>query len=358
MLATVASSTLPADERLTLFRDGQFAMLQRPYNQVSGVAHAHLHAVLRALRDRDDIDLVHDHVEVVGLAVLAAAALAPAPRRCCTPCTGTWPSTRTSTPASTPGRGSGSTACRRRSSARAPDGAAQALAGTCAPGHAAGGRRRPAAARRRRRPRRRDGPDHAGQGPAPGRPPCPRVRFRPDPGRAGRTLPAARGPGRGRRCTRPPTPTSATGRTRCARWSTASGCAGSVPWRAGSGIPGGVRAGRPVSAAMGRARRDGGGRDAGARHSGGRAVPRLPAGTRGARAHRVAGRRRRRISRRWSRRPSEIDVQECREQAARRFTPAVMAARYAKLYEQLISGKGGDRAAGAVDGDRQPRPFG
>jgi glycosyltransferase involved in cell wall biosynthesis len=62
-----------------LFRDGQFAMLQRPYNQVSGIAHAHLHAVLRMLRDRDDIDLVHDHVEVVGLAVLsAAAALAPA----------------------------------------------------------------------------------------------------------------------------------------------------------------------------------------------------------------------------------------------------------------------------------------
>ncbi len=78
VLATVATSTLVADERLTFFRDGQFAMLQRPYNQVSGVAHAHMHAVLRALRDRDDIDLVHDHVEVVGLAVLSAAALAPA----------------------------------------------------------------------------------------------------------------------------------------------------------------------------------------------------------------------------------------------------------------------------------------
>jgi glycosyltransferase involved in cell wall biosynthesis len=33
-----------------------------------------------------------------------------------------------------------------------------------------------------------------------------------------------------------------------------------------------------------------------------------------------------------------IDPRECREQAARRFTPAVMAARYADLYEQLISG--------------------
>src|ERR1700737_3731104 len=70
VLATVASSTLPADERLLTFADGQFGQLQRPYNQVSGVAHAHLHAVMRELRDRDDIDLVHDHVEVTGLAVL------------------------------------------------------------------------------------------------------------------------------------------------------------------------------------------------------------------------------------------------------------------------------------------------
>jgi glycosyltransferase involved in cell wall biosynthesis len=77
LLATVARSTLPADERLTSFPGGQFEVLQRPYNQVSGIAHAHLHAVVRALRDRPDIDLVHDHVEVVGLAVLAAAALAP-----------------------------------------------------------------------------------------------------------------------------------------------------------------------------------------------------------------------------------------------------------------------------------------
>jgi glycosyltransferase involved in cell wall biosynthesis len=77
VLATVASSTLLADGRLTPFPDGRFEVLQHPYNQVSGVAHAHLHAVVRALRDRDDIDLVHDHVEVVGLAVLSAAALAP-----------------------------------------------------------------------------------------------------------------------------------------------------------------------------------------------------------------------------------------------------------------------------------------
>jgi hypothetical protein len=49
-----------------------------------------------------------------------------------------------------------------------------------------------------------------------------------------------------------------------------------------------LRAGLPVSAAVGGARGDGGGRDAGARYSGGGAVPWLPARTRGTRAHRVA----------------------------------------------------------------------
>jgi len=72
VLATVGSSTLPADERLSVFDEGQFAALLRPYNQVMGVAHAHLQRVAAVLRDRGDIDLVHDHVEVVGLSVFAA----------------------------------------------------------------------------------------------------------------------------------------------------------------------------------------------------------------------------------------------------------------------------------------------
>ena len=58
LLATVARSTLPADERLTSFRGGQFEVLQRPYNQVSGVAHAHLHAVVR---DRKSTRLNSSH---------------------------------------------------------------------------------------------------------------------------------------------------------------------------------------------------------------------------------------------------------------------------------------------------------
>jgi glycosyltransferase involved in cell wall biosynthesis len=72
ILATVGSSRLDADEHLSVFPDGQFAHLQRPYNQSCGLAHAHLQEVVRALRERADIDLVHDHVEAVGLSVLSA----------------------------------------------------------------------------------------------------------------------------------------------------------------------------------------------------------------------------------------------------------------------------------------------
>lgn len=72
VLASVESSTLPVDERIAVFPDGQFHALQRPYNQVCGVSQAHLSEVVRALHARDDIDLVHDHVEAVGLATLAA----------------------------------------------------------------------------------------------------------------------------------------------------------------------------------------------------------------------------------------------------------------------------------------------
>lgn len=72
VLASVAASTLAADERLSIFSDGQFPALGRPYNQVCGIALAHLAGVVRALRERGDIDLVHDHVEAAGLATLTA----------------------------------------------------------------------------------------------------------------------------------------------------------------------------------------------------------------------------------------------------------------------------------------------
>jgi glycosyltransferase involved in cell wall biosynthesis len=72
VLASVGSSTLPVDELVWMFPDGQFAQLQRPYNRVMGVAAAHLHRVVRELRGRDDITLVHDHQEAFGPTVLSA----------------------------------------------------------------------------------------------------------------------------------------------------------------------------------------------------------------------------------------------------------------------------------------------
>ena len=72
VLATVGSSTLPVDDRVAVFPDGRFADLQRPYNRVMGVAAAHLHRVVRELRRRDDVVLVHDHQEAFGLTVLEA----------------------------------------------------------------------------------------------------------------------------------------------------------------------------------------------------------------------------------------------------------------------------------------------
>ena len=72
VLASVDSSTLAVDEKFSVFPDGQFPALQRPYNQVCGVSQAHLNGVVRRLHSRDDIDIVHDHVEAVGLATMAA----------------------------------------------------------------------------------------------------------------------------------------------------------------------------------------------------------------------------------------------------------------------------------------------
>ena len=73
VLATVGSSTIEVDERVTAFEEGQFAQLQRPYNRVMGVAAAHLQRVVA--RAREGIDLVHDHQEAFGLTTLDALGL-------------------------------------------------------------------------------------------------------------------------------------------------------------------------------------------------------------------------------------------------------------------------------------------
>ena len=72
VLATVADSRITVEKRISVFPHGQFAHLQEPYNRVSGITHAHLQRVTAELRGHRGIDLVHDHVEVVGPSSLSA----------------------------------------------------------------------------------------------------------------------------------------------------------------------------------------------------------------------------------------------------------------------------------------------
>jgi glycosyltransferase involved in cell wall biosynthesis len=72
VLCTVGGSTVEVEGRYQSFPEGQFGRLAAPYGQVMGITHAHMATVLRALRERPGVDLVHDHLEVVGPSVLAA----------------------------------------------------------------------------------------------------------------------------------------------------------------------------------------------------------------------------------------------------------------------------------------------
>ena len=78
VLATVGASTLEADARVEVFAEPQFERLGERYASSVGVAHAHMLGVVRALEEHR-VDLVHDHLEVVGPAVLAAAGDAAPP---------------------------------------------------------------------------------------------------------------------------------------------------------------------------------------------------------------------------------------------------------------------------------------
>ncbi|SFL88999.1 glycosyltransferase [Geodermatophilus ruber] len=75
VLASVGESTLPVDGLVSAFPTGQFGQLGGPYPTVVGTAHAHEQVVLATLAEHaqagEPFDLVHTHVEVVGPALLA-----------------------------------------------------------------------------------------------------------------------------------------------------------------------------------------------------------------------------------------------------------------------------------------------
>jgi glycosyltransferase involved in cell wall biosynthesis len=66
VLATVGESAIEVDEKVWRFDVGQYPRVtNRPYNKVAGIPHAHMLQVAARLQE-GDIDLVHDHLEVVG----------------------------------------------------------------------------------------------------------------------------------------------------------------------------------------------------------------------------------------------------------------------------------------------------
>jgi len=79
VIATVGTSTVEADDYIRTLPDGQLERIAQPYNQVSGIAHAHMAKVVGALRAGGGIDIIHDHLEVVGPAVFAAMGGAAPP---------------------------------------------------------------------------------------------------------------------------------------------------------------------------------------------------------------------------------------------------------------------------------------
>jgi glycosyltransferase involved in cell wall biosynthesis len=80
VLCAAAGSSLDVDELVATVPRPMFEHIAGPYNQMMGIAHAHMLRVVEALRKRgDEIALVHDHLEVVGPSVLGAMGSAAPP---------------------------------------------------------------------------------------------------------------------------------------------------------------------------------------------------------------------------------------------------------------------------------------
>jgi glycosyltransferase involved in cell wall biosynthesis len=80
VLCATADSTLEVDRLVPSFDRGQFGQIAEPYNRTMGIAHAHMGTLVDFLRSEEEpINLVHDHLEVVGPAVLGAMGRAAPP---------------------------------------------------------------------------------------------------------------------------------------------------------------------------------------------------------------------------------------------------------------------------------------
>lgn len=71
LLATVGDSRIEVDHRAWTFQEGQLRQIAAPYVEVLGIAQAHMRKVIDTIRSRDDIDVVHDVLEVIGPSMLS-----------------------------------------------------------------------------------------------------------------------------------------------------------------------------------------------------------------------------------------------------------------------------------------------
>jgi glycosyltransferase involved in cell wall biosynthesis len=71
LLCSVGTSSVPVDHHAWTFQEGQFPKLAGPFNSAPAIARAHMECVLDTIRDHPEIDVVHDHLEVVGPTVLS-----------------------------------------------------------------------------------------------------------------------------------------------------------------------------------------------------------------------------------------------------------------------------------------------
>ena len=342
VLATVGSSTLPVDDQVAVFPDGRFADLQRPYNRVMGVAAAHLHRVVRELRRRDDVVLVHDHQEAFGLTVLAALG------RSCPPVLHTlhW-DLRKHPELYGNVDGGGSLWVNGVSFAQLTTAPPALRALSVGHVHLS----TPLAVDADRRPAVRKGEHLVVMGRVTrykGQAVAARLAHRTGaelvlagPGGAAPPPGGSHRAGTWTRTTR----TSGTGARRSSRWSTGGGCAGWARWRARSATSWSPRRAPRSSRSTGRSRagRRSSSRSRWARRWSGSGAGACPSwwstaapGCWSTRATRT----------RWPPRSAEatrLNPDDCRREAARRFTPARMADRYLRLYDKVLQRSGRPR---------------
>lgn len=74
VLATIRTSTVEADDYIWTLDGPHLTEIAQPYNVSVGIAAAHMHAVVGALQSGQvrGVDVIHDHLEVLGPAVFAA----------------------------------------------------------------------------------------------------------------------------------------------------------------------------------------------------------------------------------------------------------------------------------------------